>query len=897
MAEVFRAFDTTLNRPVALKVLRKTDDRLGPPLQRFLREARSVSALNHPNIVVIHEIGETSGGDHYIVQEYIDGRTLRALLGDVVPVQTIVEIGGQIARALNAAHAAGIAHRDVKPENIMVRADGLVKVLDFGLARQVDAAALDHATTQTNFQTAAGVVLGTPSYMAPEQASGLESGAPADVFAFGVVLYEMAAGRRPFVATTHLGVVAAVLAEQPVPPLRLNSAVPAELNELILRMLEKDPALRPIVREVEEALATLRSGAVPLERPLPMAPTRATTVGRESQRAQLARAYARVAAGRGLIVAVTGEPGMGKTSVIEDFFADLESGGARPTIARGRCSENLAGSEAYLPILEMLDHLLHRRVGLSLDTLIKTVAPTWYVQVAARTAEVASLRDVAPAASQERMKRELGALLRELSRTQPLVLFIDDLHWADVSTIDMLNYLAGHFGDLRVMILTSYRPSDMALAKHPFLGIRSDLQSRGAFEEVGLRFLEARDVADYLAAQFPGHRFPPDLTTVIHAKTEGSPLFMADLVRYLRDTGGIAQQDGTWLLVRTLSDVPRDLPESVRGMIARKIEQIDEHDRRLLLAASVQGHEFDSTIVAEAIAMDPAEVEERLESLERVQAFVRRGEEFEFADGTLTLKYQFVHVLYQNVLYASLQPTRRAALSGSIVTAVATHYGNDAPDIAGKLAVLYETARDFANSAKFFYLAAQRAATLFAFREALALAERGLKGLRGLPDEPVRQQLELGLQLMRGSAFRAVKGWAAPEVESAFARARELCQQLQDPPQLMPVLWNLSFFHMIRGDLGTVRAQVGGYLTQAEASGHAAYIMAMHHVAGVTAEFMGDFVESHRLLERARELHDPAQHRAYTEMFGMDPGMVARAMSARPLWLLGRPDAALARSR
>jgi len=308
------------------------------------------------------------------------------------------------------------------------------------------------------------------------------------------------------------------------------------------------------------------------------------------------------------------------------------------------------------------------------------------------------------------------------------------------------------------------------------------------------------------------------LTTVIHAKTEGSPLFMADLVRYLRDTGGIAQQDGTWVLLRTLSDVPRDLPESVRGMIARKIEQIDDQDRRLLLAASVQGHEFDSAIVAEAIAMDPAEVEERLESLERVQAFVRRGEEFAFADSTLTLRYRFVHVLYQNVLYASLQPTRRAALSGSIVTAVAAHYGNDAQDIAGKLAVLYETARDFANSAKFFYLAAQRAATLFAFREALALAERGLKGLRGLPDGPPRQQLELGLQLMRGSAFRAVKGWAAPEVESAFARARELCQQLQDPPQLMPVLWNLSFFHMIRGDLGTVRSQVNTYLAQAEAS-------------------------------------------------------------------------------
>ena len=307
------------------------------------------------------------------------------------------------------------------------------------------------------------------------------------------------------------------------------------------------------------------------------------------------------------------------------------------------------------------------------------------------------------------------------------MLFLDDLHWADVSTIDILNYLAGRFADMRVLVLTTYRPAEMALAQHPFLGIANNLRSRGLFEEIGLGFLGPADVDRYLALEFPEHRLPQEFSAFIHAKTEGSPLFMADLVRYLRDSGSIVEQSGTWVLARAVSDMPRDLPESVRSMIARKIEQVDERDRALLLAASVQGTEFDSAIVSEAMELDPAEVEQRLDLLERVHVFVKRGAEYEFPDLTLTLQYQFVHALYQNMLYASLQPTRRAALSGRVAKALVAH-GEDTPASAARLAVLFEAARDFATSARYYFIAAQHSVGIFAFREALSLAERGLEG-------------------------------------------------------------------------------------------------------------------------------------------------------------------------
>lgn len=893
MGWVYRAFDTRLKRPVAIKLMQARAAQLADADRRFLREARAASALNHPNIVIIHEIGETDEGAPFIVQEFVAGATLRESLSEAAPVRTAAAIGRQVAAALSAAHAAGIVHRDIKPENIMVRPDGWVKVLDFGLARARD----EGDTIGSLRTTSVGSIVGTPGYLSPEQASGATVGAPADVFALGVVLYEMLAGAPPFTGPTVISILGRLIADEPAPLHVVRGDLPRAFSDLVHQMLRKDPALRPAAVDVEQHLTALAAVDAPVDDLPEFAQAPRVTVGREEQAAQLLRAWSRARGGEGLMVAVTGEPGIGKTSLLEDFVRELAARGEHPILARGGCSEALAGAEAYLPVLEALDSLRRRGSGPSLDTLMRTVAPTWHAQVATHSAGTGSLPgEQAPAASQERMKRELSALLEEASHLQPVLLLIEDLHWADVSTIDILNYLAGHFSGMRVLVLTSYRPSDMALSKHPFLGIRNTLQARGLYEEVALDFLQLLDVERYLELQFPGHAFPVDFAAVIHQRTEGSPLFMADLVRYLRDTGGIREQDGSWILARKVSEATSDLPESVRAMIARKIEQVEEPDRQLLLAASMQGHEFDSTTVAEAVGVSPADVEERLEHLEQVHLLLRQEAEQEFPDRVLTLRYRFVHVLYQNVLYESLRPSRRAALAASVGGALAKHHAADPAPVASRLALLFETARDFATSAQFFFLAAQRAIGLLAFREAQALADRGLDGLRGLPDGPQRQQLELGLQLMRGASVRMLKGWATPELERSFGRARELCQQLQDPPELFPVLWNLTFFRLIRGDLGLVREEAAALMVQAERAGDQGSLMAMVHIAGVCAEFMGDFVGSTQLLERSRELHQPEEHHNYTARFGPDPGMFARAMSARPLWVLGHPDRAIDRS-
>ena len=335
-------------------------------------------------------------------------------------------------------------------------------------------------------------------------------------------------------------------------------------------------------------------------------------------------------------------------------------------------------------------------------------APWWYAQVASLSADDpldARLMEEVKTATQERVKRELAAFLQELSRLGPVVFLFEDLHWADVSSIDMLSYLATKFETMRLLVVATYRPADLMLAKHPFLQIKPDLLSRGRCREIFPGFLRLEDIESYLALEFSGHDFPADLPELIHNKTEGSPLFMVDLVRDLQNRGVIVEEKGRWTLAQSAPDIKLELPESVQGMIQRKLDQLNENDRRMLAAAAVQGFEFDSAVVAAVLELDIELVEDRLDELERVHAFVRFIDEQEFPDRNLTIRCQFVHVLYQNQLYSSLTRTKQARLSKAVAEALLGYYREQSSTVAAQLAVLQESARDNISAAHYFCLA------------------------------------------------------------------------------------------------------------------------------------------------------------------------------------------------
>jgi eukaryotic-like serine/threonine-protein kinase len=243
MGEVYLAEDTKLRRKVALKLLSEDVTKDADRLRRFEQEAQAASALNHPNILVIYEIG-TEGDAHFIATEFIEGGTLRQHLHrEQLPIHESLDIATQVASAVSAAHRAGIIHRDIKPENIMIRPDGYVKVLDFGLAKLTEqhSSSIDtEAPTVANANTDPGTVLGTLNYMSPEQARGKPLDARSDIFSLGVVIYEMVAGRAPFEGETSSDVMSFILHKEPGPLARYTPDVPAELERIVAKALTKD---------------------------------------------------------------------------------------------------------------------------------------------------------------------------------------------------------------------------------------------------------------------------------------------------------------------------------------------------------------------------------------------------------------------------------------------------------------------------------------------------------------------------------------------------------------------------------------------------------------------------------------------------------------------------------
>src|SRR5882724_11211895 len=246
MGVVYKARDTHLDRFVALKVL--PADKVANPerKRRFVQEAKAASALNHPNIITIHEISSEDGVDS-IVMEFVRGKTLDQLIGRKgLPTADTLKYAIQIADALAKAHAAGIVHRDLKPGNIMVSDDGLVKVLDFGLAKLTERAEAgeDEATRTIRAETDEGTILGTACYMSPEQAEAKKVDARSDIFAFGAVLYEMVTGQRAFRGDSKMSILAAILHEEPAPMSKLIAGVPRDLEKIIARCLRKEPSRR-----------------------------------------------------------------------------------------------------------------------------------------------------------------------------------------------------------------------------------------------------------------------------------------------------------------------------------------------------------------------------------------------------------------------------------------------------------------------------------------------------------------------------------------------------------------------------------------------------------------------------------------------------------------------------
>jgi serine/threonine protein kinase/tetratricopeptide (TPR) repeat protein len=899
MGSVYLAEDTRLQRLVAVKLLREDVASHEGHLTRLLQEARAASALNHQNIVTVHEIGEANGLP-FMVTEFVEGRTLREL--GPLSVRDALDIGIQTASALVAAHAAGVIHRDLKPANIMRRPDGVVKILDFGIAKRTPMASLDDAPTVSFPDIEASAIVGTVGYMSPEQVRGRTLDARSDVFSIGVVLYELLTGTRPFPGQTAGEVLGAILYRTPAPASTLSPEVPATLDAILQRALAKDVEARyRSMRELHDDLRRLgaefdldsrESHSVSSRTPLTRQPH--AIAGRVTETAALWNGFISAQEGHGVVLSIAGEAGIGKSALVEDFLTRAQ---AEHTfmIARGSCSERLAGSEAYLPILEALDALVGGPSGDEVAQVMKTEASSWYVQVAPPQPDdpaFGMLTSQLRHSSAERLKRDMVAVLQRLSQQTPIVLFLEDLHWSDASTVDLLAYIGTRIQGLRVLVIVTYRPSELYRTHHPFLSVKLELQSRGACRESVLTTLGRHELNAYVTREFPGHDFPDAFLRLIHEKTEGYPLFFVDLCRYLRDRGVITRAADGWHLRDSVDQIAQHVPESVRSMIERKIGQLPEDDRRLLAAASVQGRTFHAAILARTQEKDEAAIEERLDAVARDYALIQRAGDEVLADGTVTAMYRFGHTLYQNAVYGALTPARRASLSRRTAEALESSSAAT-PGLAPALGVLFETAREFVKSAAYFATASVAASDVFAYRESIALARRALAALEHVQEGDARARVELNIQVALLRPLKALHGYAAPEVQDVTGRVRDLSQRLGTQRETFVALSGFTTAHMYSGELPAALAMTDQCRAIASDLGDPVLSAQSAWQKGHILSYMGRIIEAREEFESGLQVYDPVRHHAKLQLFSFGVGpLLSKGILARVLWMLGYPDQA-----
>jgi tetratricopeptide (TPR) repeat protein len=642
-------------------------------------------------------------------------------------------------------------------------------------------------------------------------------------------------------------------------------------------------------------------------------------VGRDAELAQLHGWVAKALEGARQVVFVTGEPGIGKTTLVDAFLAQVGAGGwglgssspaAFPPqslapntqhsisnlwIARGQCVEHYGSGEAYLPVLEALGQLCRQPGREQVIALLSRYAPTWLVQMSALVSEseLEGLQRKVQGATRERMLREMAEMIEALTAEQPLVLVLEDLHWSDYSTLDLLALLAQRRGPARLFLLATYRPADVIVSGHPLRAMKQELQVHGQCTEMVLRLLTGGEVSQYLAVRFPQQQFPAELASILRQSTEGNPLFLVNVVEYWVRQKVLVETGGQWRLTTKVEELAAGAPESLRQMIERQLERLTPEERRIVETASVVGGEFTAAAVAAGLAEQIERVEGWCEGLAKREQFLRsRGTET-LTEGTVTGRYGFLHALYQQVLYERLAVVRRVRLHRRVGEWEERAYGGRVNEVAAELAMHFERGQDYTKAIVYHHQAGENAVRRSAHREAIAHLTQGLELLARLPDSPERTRHEINLQVTLGPALMATKGYAAPEVEQAYTRGRVLCEQREGTPHLLPVLYGLWTLYLGRGDLPAARELGEQFLSMVQRSNDPAPLLQAHFLLGDTLFWRGELDLARKHLEQSVALSGAQLHGSHTILYQVDYARVmAQSFESLVLWLLGYPDQA-----
>ncbi len=741
---VYLAHDTKLDRDVAFALI-KTEGLDTEGQLRITREAQSMGRLgDHPHIVPVYDIGDETG-QPYLVSQLMGGGDVEGLVEQApehrVPREQALRIADQICQALDYAHSQGIVHRDLKPGNVWLTTDGTAKLGDFGLAVALDRSRL----------TQAGMMVGTVSYMPPEQATGGEVTPRSDLYSLGAMLYEMVCGRPPFIGDESVAIIGQHLNTPPVAPSWHQPGLPAGLEALILRLLEKDPSKRPeSAAEVRELLASVDLRAPPPSTPAEPGEAsaanplyRRTFIAREQELRQLEGAFDAALSGAGGLTMVVGEPGIGKTALCEQLATYVAMRGGRTLL--GHCYEEGSLSLPYLPFIEaMRGYVLDRDPdGLKQDLGSGAAEVARIVSEVRDRIQVELRPSSDPDEDRWRLYQATVGFLRNASAVQPLLIVIEDLHWADRGALDLLVHLSRHLQGARLLIVGTYRDAEVDRS-NPLSSALAELRRASAFLRILLRGLTAAEVQRMLSA-LAMQEVAWTVAEAVHRQTEGNPLFIQEVVRFLLEEGLLGRDGFPGRRRVTGAPFEMNIPEGLREVIGKRLSRLSPECNRVLAIAAVIGREFEvGTLQAVAATAEDnlSQVIEEAVHVGIIEEQTRPGE----------IRYRFTHAFIRQTLYEELIAPRRLRLHQQVAQALEDQHVAMLQDHAVELAEHFGQSTDRSDLTKavaYSELAAQRAMGVYAYGEAARLLERALKVQEILDPDDVSKRCDLLLALGR----------------------------------------------------------------------------------------------------------------------------------------------------
>jgi DNA-binding winged helix-turn-helix (wHTH) protein len=620
-------------------------------------------------------------------------------------------------------------------------------------------------------------------------------------------------------------------------------------------------------------------------------PPPAHLVGRQVEIDRLHGLLAASAAGTRQLAFVTGEGGIGKTTLVEGFLASLAGDVCTAT---GQCVRRHSVEEPLMPVLEALGRLARGPQATRVVRLLREHAPGWLVQFPwlVGTDDLRDIRANLSGTTPDRMLRLFAQLVEELTSEVTLVLVLEDLHWADASTVDLVSVLAERPERARLLLLGTYRPAEVIAHGGAFDELRRGLRLKRRSVELALRPLPSPDVGAYLAARFGGHAGAPELAELLHAQTDGHPLFLVTAVDFLLARGWLVPTEQGPVLRTDRDTIERHVPGSLQELVELQVLDLDPFEVAVLEAASVAGLAFGAQTVAAALDGPVDQVEDACERLARAQRFLRASDTEAWPDGVAAARYAFAHSLYRRAFYHRLPAGRRRLLHQRIGERLEAGFAGRAPEVAVELAAHFERGTDPARAIRWLSLAAASAQGRFAPRETADYLRRAVGLLSETPDDPARRQLELELRASLGAAVIATNGFAAEEAWENLARAHELAG-VAAPIDRYRIAFMLVNASVAYGDavrapkLVAELARVADEVDTPEArsiaatlsantamwSGRLAETAALETVVGADPEAIGSFVPGENIV------------------------VWAQAINGWRLWLLGRPEQARAFAR